>query len=272
MVTVVVVFRVSAAGESEEMVGAGAVTVKVTVLLVPSPFVTETAFAPVAALEEITKAAVTDVAVELVPVTVIPLETFTVDPVRFVPVKVIWTVLPCAPADGLMLANVGVRALTVKLTGLLVPPVVVTVTFAMLGVAFGAIVNVAVIRVPLALETLETVIPALSTPTLTGEAKFLPVSVTDTLAPCVPLVGLMLLRTGAGGVTVKTTAEEVPPAVVTVTFAGPVAAPEATANVAVIRVLLTTAILVMLTLLFAMLTVAPETKLAPVSVTGTLLP
>ena len=58
--------------------------------------------------------------------------------------------------------------------------------------------------------------------------------VTGTVSPWTPLEGAMAVRAGAAALTVKGTAEVVPPAVVTVTLRAPVAAVAAMVNVAVI--------------------------------------
>ena len=80
-----------------------------------------------------------------------------------------------------------------------------------------AIVNVAVICVLLTTVTPLTVTPTPLTFTLAPATKFVPVSVTGTLVPTVPLDGLTELSAGAGGFTVKVTLLLVPPLVVTVT-------------------------------------------------------
>ena len=73
--------------------------------------------------------------------------------------------------------------------------------------------------------------------------------------------------------TVKVCAPLVPPAVVTVTVRGPVAAAGSSTKLAVSDVLLPTATLVTVTPLPPTVTVvAPTTKLVPVSVTATVVP
>jgi hypothetical protein len=88
------------AGEMPVMVGGPCVTVNVTVLVFPTESVRETVLLPVVeAVDEIVKVATTVVALTLpMPLTVMPLpDTFTVEvPVRFVPVKVTFTVVPSA--------------------------------------------------------------------------------------------------------------------------------------------------------------------------------
>ena len=71
--------------------------------------------------------------------------------------------------------------------------------------------------------------------------------------------------------TVKATAEVVPPAVVTVTLRAPVAVAEID-NVAVIWVALTTVTLLTVTSADETVTVAPARKFVPVRVTGTVAP
>ena len=83
-------------------------------------------------------------------------------------------------------------------------------------------------------DTLLTVTPALATLTVAPAMKFVPVRVTGTLAPCVPLEGLMFDRVGAGVLMVNDTGELLPLEVDTVTLVAPVAALAAMAKVAVI--------------------------------------
>jgi hypothetical protein len=87
-----------------------AVTVKVTVLLVPPGVVTLTVLADTVALPEIVKRAVTVVALTTVTLlTVMPVpDTFTADvPVRFVPVKVTGTATPRPELAGEIDVSVG---------------------------------------------------------------------------------------------------------------------------------------------------------------------
>lgn len=109
MVTVAVALRASTVGDTELITGAGGVIVKVTVLLVPPAVVTETACAPVVAVEAMTNVAETDLAVEVEPVTVIPAGTLTTAPVRLEPDRVTWTLAPCAPDVGVITRQYGRR-------------------------------------------------------------------------------------------------------------------------------------------------------------------
>ena len=77
---------------------------------------------------------------------------------------------------------------------------------------------------------------------------------------------------GTGAFTVNVTLPLVPPAVVTLTFCGPVEAFAAITNVAFISVLFTTEMPLMVTPAPLKLIVAPLAKLFPLSVTGIELP
>ena len=74
------------------------------------------------------KVAVTELAVTVTPLTVIPVGGLMVAPVRFEPARVTETVPPCIPLLGVIEVSAG-AGLTVKTTGLLVTPPAVTVTF-----------------------------------------------------------------------------------------------------------------------------------------------
>src|SRR5205814_5131677 len=100
-------------------------------------------------------------------------------------------------------------------------------------VVFAVMVKVAVIWVALATLTLLTVMPV---PALTEApaTKLEPVRATATAAPCAPELGAMAVNVGAGGLTLKATAADAPPLVVTVTLFEPRAALAAMPKVAVI--------------------------------------
>ena len=87
----------------------GAVTVNVTVLLVPPGVVTLTVLAPSAAVAAIVKVVVTvvEVTVKAPAVTPVPDTVTAVAPVRFVPVKVTATAAPWAPDVGAIEVSVG---------------------------------------------------------------------------------------------------------------------------------------------------------------------
>jgi hypothetical protein len=183
-------------------------------------------------------------------------------------VRVTGTVAPGAPNAGAIVLSVGGGGLTVKTTGALVPALVVTVTFAAPSVALAAMVNVAVICVVLTTVTALTAIPVLLVAAVAPATKLVPVRVTGIAAPRTPVAAAMVLSVGGGGLTVKTTGALVPPLVVTVTFAAPSVALAAMVNVAVICVVLTTVTALTAIPVLLVATVAPETKLVPVRVTG----
>ena len=87
----------------------GAVTVNVTVLLVPPGVVTLTVLAPTAAVAVMVKVVVTvvEVTVKAPAVTPVPDTVTAVAPVRFVPVKVTATAVPWAPDVGAIKVSVG---------------------------------------------------------------------------------------------------------------------------------------------------------------------
>src|SRR5205823_5262069 len=141
-------------------VGAGGLTVNGVADVVPPLVVTVTLAAAKVAFAAIVKVAVIWVALATVTLlTATPaFATATVAPARFcLPVNVTGTLAPCAPLFGLTLVRVGAGGLTVNGAAEVVPPLVVTVTFDALKVAFAAIVKVAVIWVALATVTLLTV-------------------------------------------------------------------------------------------------------------------
>jgi hypothetical protein len=150
------------------------------------------------------------------------------------PARVTATLVPWTPLAGLTEVSVGAGGFTVNTAGPLVPPLVVTVTFAAPVAAVAPIVNVAVILVELTTVTPPTAIPGLLTATVAPATKTPPIRVTGTLVPWSPLAGLTDTRTGAGKFTVNTAGPLVPPLVVTVTFAAPVAALAPIVSVAVI--------------------------------------
>ena len=195
-------------GLSELIAGAG-VTVKAAVLLVPPAVVTVTA--PLLAPAPIAKLAVICVALTTTGfTTVMPAGGLIVPPVNPVPVRMTGTVAPAVPAFGAIDVSVGE---TVKMTALLVPPGVVTVTLPELALA--ASTKLAVICVALTTVGLVTVIPEGALITVAPMVSPAPVRVTGTVAPAAPELGAMEV---SPGVTVKVTALLVPPGVVTVTL------------------------------------------------------
>src|SRR5436309_1098735 len=95
-----------------------------------------------------------------VPVTVTPVGRFNVDPSRLVPMIVAGTLVPWTPVAGAMLVSTGVGGLMVKVSALLVPPVVVTVMDFAPVAAVAVIAKVAVICVAVMVGVPVTVTPA----------------------------------------------------------------------------------------------------------------
>jgi len=225
-----------AAGASDVIAG-GTRTVKLAELLAMPPTVTTTGplVAPagtgttmLVGLQEVGTAAVPLKATVLVP---------WVAP-KFVPVIVTGTLAPCAPDVGESEVIVGAGAFTANVVAL-VPPLVVTVTFATPTGAAGLTANVAMICVLFTTVTLLTEIPVLSVASVTSPIKRLPVIVTRMVAPGAAEEGLTKLICGGPGVTVKGT-NEVPAPVVTATDNVPNATPEPIVKVAAICVELNT--------------------------------
>src|ERR1700722_13001345 len=126
-------------------------TVNVLVAVVFLGVVTLTKREPVAAPLVITKLATSCVGVADVMVGVTPVPLMLIDEpvvVKFVPVKVTFTVVPCVPDVGEILVSVAVGGLEiVKVREPLVPPAVVTVTFLappLLSEAFASTTKLAV--------------------------------------------------------------------------------------------------------------------------------
>jgi hypothetical protein len=253
--------------------GNAAATLNVKVLLVWPETVTSIPRGPTVALAAIANVDVALVAETTFTLLIVipPPNTFTAIPgANPVPASATLTLLPRPPTAGVRLINDGGPKFTVNATAPLVPPVVATVTLRAPTVELGAIPNVAVAVVGDATLTLLTVMP-LPALTVIPARNPVPVSVTLTLLPWAPAAGLTADNVGAGGITVNVAAPLVPPAVVTVTFLAPSAAPEAIANVAV--ALNPEATLTLVTVMpLPALTVIPVRKDVPVNVMLTLLP
>ena len=197
----------------------------------------------------------------------------TIPEMKLLPASVTGTTEPAKPLEGVIEVRVGEGGTTLKLTVPVVPADVVTLTVAAPSVAFAAIVKVAVICVALSTAMFETAIPGLLTAIAALELKFVPLRVTETLAPGIPFDGLIEDSVGVGAVTVNAAGALLPPrAVDTVMLSVPRTALDAMPNVAVIWVALFT--LTLLTVMSGVpaLTVAPEAKLVPLIVTGTVAP
>jgi hypothetical protein len=177
-----------------------------------------------------------------------------------------------APTAGFVKVTVGGRPFTVNVCEPLVPIAFATLTFRAPVVAFRAMANVAVIDVLLTTTRLLTVTPVPLTATVEPAAKSVPVSVTFTLCPCVPELGLTEVRVAAAEVTVNACEPLIWLLLVTVTFWGPTGAFAAMVNVAVIEVLLATVVPLTVMPVPLRLIVDPVAKFVPVSVTATAAP
>jgi hypothetical protein len=207
-VKVELVPRLPVAGLTELSVGGGgAVTVNATVLLVPFGVMTLTFLPETFAVPAIVKVAVTVVEFTTAkPVTVTPtvpppgLVTLTdVAPVKFVPVRVTETVEPRVPILGLIEVSVGSGgAVTVNVTPLLVPPGVLMVTFLAVLFALAEMVKVIVTVVEFTTVGPLTVTPVPETVTAVAPVRLVPLSVTGTTAPCVPVFGEIKDNVGGG--------------------------------------------------------------------------
>src|ERR1700682_1511125 len=264
-------------GLTELSVGAPApeFTVNVCEPLVLPELVTETFWAPVGAFEAMVNVAVIDVLLTtavLLTVMPVPLRPIVAPDAKFVPVSVTGTAAPWMPLLGAIEVSVGAPAFTVNVCVPLVPFELVTETFWAPVGAFEAMVNVAVIDGLLTTVVLLTVMSVPLRPIVAPDAKFVPVSVTATAAPWMPLLGAIEVSVGAPAFTVHVCVPLAPFELVTVTFWAPVGAFEAMVNVAVIDVLLTTVVLLTVMPVPLRPIVAPDAKFVPVSVTGTAAP
>ena len=198
------------AGVGPVNAGVPPVTVKGKVLLVPPGVVMPRFLTPSGAVLEMFKVAVTWVAettVRLVTGISPPIPVMAKAPVRLVPVKVTVTGVPRAPEVGVMDVNVGAGgAVTVKVTGLVKPPGVETLTVRAVAGARFAMVNVAVTEVSLTTTRLLMVIPGPVTLMRKAPVRFVPVSVTLTLVPRRPVLGEMEVSVGAATVLANSTA------------------------------------------------------------------
>ena len=182
------------------------------------------------------------------------------------PLPVIVTTVPTGPDVGQILVTPG-PPVTVNHTPLLAAPPTVTTTLpapAPAGTATVMLVSRQSDAIPALTLPNVTVLPLCAAPN--------PLPVIVTAVPTAPDVTERLVMLGPAPVTVKLAALLVPPLVVTVTSAAPVAAFAAIVNVAVICVSLTT--VTPLTAIPALLTatLAPGAKSQPASVTENAAP
>ena len=157
-----------------------------------------------------------------------------------------------------------------NVSALLVPPGVVTVTFRVPADALPETMKDAVSEVPLTTVTVPAETPELLNPiAVEPEIKFVPVSSTVRVVPCVEEFGVMPLRLGAAGtVTLNVTEPLLPATVETEISRFPVGAVGAIVNIAVSVVLFTTLMALAVTPVPEMvIDVPPLMKFVPVSVT-----
>jgi len=159
----------------------------------------------------------------------------TVDPaVKLLPVRTTVAGVPRRPEVGAIEERIGVPGFTtVKVTGVLVPEGVVTVTFLAVSAAVAEIVNVALICVSLTTVMPLTVMPAPVTLTALAPVRLMPDRVTVSVVPLAPVLEVMENNLLGGTVTVKPTALLFPPGAVIVRFLAPAAAPAEMFSVAV---------------------------------------
>lgn len=207
--------------------------------------------------------------------TVMPLPVApTVAPaMKFVPVRVTFTAVPCMPLLGVTEVRVGVlcAAVTVKVSMLLVPPLVTTQVLCAPVATVEEMLYVAVICVGLTTTMLVWVSPLPCRWTCDAEVKFVPVRVTLTEVPRAPLDGVTDVRVGTPvtAFTVNGVVPLVPALVVTETVWVPTVADAPIVKVAVACVVLTTEAFDTVMPEPLVLMVSGETKPVPVRVTGT---
>lgn len=137
---------------------------------------------------------------------------------KFIPVSVTGVLVLSDAELGLIDVRVGMGCATVKVIEPLVTLFIVTLTLWPPSAAPVATLKVAVICVPLTTDTLEAVTPEPEMLRITGETKFVPVSVTGTLTPGAPEEGLTDVKVGAEDMTVNVRDRLVTEAVVTLTL------------------------------------------------------
>jgi hypothetical protein len=259
------------AGEIVVIVGRGLPTPKVTGAEVPPPgagFVTVTLNVPAVAISGAVIDAVTCVALTNVVVAAVPLK-FTTE-VETNPVPFTVSVKPGPPTSALTGESVviaGSGFVTVKTVAVDVPPPgagFVTITLKVPAVAIDGAVIAAVTFVELT-KVVATAVPLKFT--TDEETKPVPFTVSvKAVDPASALVGEIVVIAGAGFVTVKIAAVDVPPpgvGLVTVTLSVPAVAICGAAIAAVIWVALTNVVVAAVPL---KLTVAPFTNPVPFTV------
>jgi len=261
------------AGATEERIGVpGFTTVKVTGVVVPAAaVVTVTFLALSVAVGEIVNVALTCVSLTTVrALTVMPPPDtlMAVAVVKLMPVSTTGWAVPRAPVMGAIENSPAGGTVTVKVTALLFPAGVVTVTFLAPAVAPAAILMVAVTDV-----SLTTVKPLTEMPLPEKLSEVVPVRPVPVSVSPRPVV-LRLAEAGAievstGPVIANGRVLLAPPGVTTAIFTEPIAAAVVLVKVAVMAVALVTATPLIVNPVAAGVatTVDPVTKFVPVSST-----
>jgi hypothetical protein len=202
----------------------GAVTVKVSPLLVPPGAVTLTVLPPtVVVAEKVNVVVICESLTTVMGPTVPPATTTAVVPVRPLP-KILTLIAPCPRTPVAGTIDVITGPVTLNGTALLVPPALVTVMLCAPMVAVVALVRVAVMDVVLTTVTPLTVRPfaGATTATVDPATKFWPVMVTGVALPRSCVDGLSDEMTGVPGfTTVKVTGVVAPVVVATVMLCAP---------------------------------------------------
>lgn len=260
------------AGVIEERIGVpGFTTVNVTGVVVPVGVVTVTFLAVSAAVGEIVNVALTCVSLTTVmPLTVMPPPVTLTDvaPVRLIPVSTTACAVPRAPVVGAIENSPAGGTVTVKVTALLFPPGAVTVTFVAPGVAPAPMLIVAVTEVSLLTVKPLTVMPPPEKLIAVVPVRPVPVSVIP--RPVVPrLAEAGVIEVSTGPVIANGRVLLAPPALVTATLMGPIAAALVLVMVAVmvVRFRTTTPLIETPVAAGLMTTFEPATKFVPVSTT-----
>lgn len=266
--------NVEAAGVTEVNVAAGGLTTvkaPVRVLVAPIGVVTLTFLAVSAAPAVIAQLALMVVAVDVIPVHVTPApDIVTADaPVRLVPISVTGTVVPRAPEVGAIEVSVGPCTVNAPVKVLVPPFGVVAATFLAESVAVAVMTQFALMVVALVPVTVQ-VTPVPDMVTAVAPCRSVPVSVTGTVVPRTPVVGL--IEASVGPVTVNGTVLLVPPGPVTVTVLAPSVAPAVIVKVAVTEVSLATLMALAVTPVPEMVTPVVPARPLPVRVTVSLVP
>src|SRR5579863_9117449 len=252
------------------------VTVKVSALVVPAGVVTVTLRAVVPAVVVIVQLEVAEAppvaTTGAVHVTPVPDTCTAVAPVRLVPFSVIVNAVPLVREPLVGLIDVSVAPPTVKVSALVVPAGVVTVTLRAVSPAVVVIVQLEVAEAPpVATTGAVHVTPVPDTCTAVAPVRLVPFSVIVNVAPRRPLVGL--IDVSVAPCTVKPPVETaLPPGVATVTLRAVSAAVVVIVKVAVTCVLLTATKLLTVTPAPDTVTPVAPVRFVPLIVTGTAVP